>query len=826
MEEIYTFDESSTYSLKKSLSDFMGMTTEQFMIFCSLMETTQSVICGAFILHSLSEFEDYDPETIHIHCSYKGALEINNFLKDEKIVKIEQQNVYITESTNIPSESEAFFFKNRIKARLHYFISHEHIHVYPRIKIYIVENPENILETVKNFDLSLTQIWFDGNNLNATYPQTDIEKKSGYINSEYTDFILHFNPILLERINTYKKRGFVLTYDVPSTTVTIRSDEDLYVIPDDLIVNFLYRNLIRKMVNNLIEYNSPDYKEILGQADFYLTYFWLEKYLEEDPLKLLLNLLKKLEMKKCLLPSWIQYTYTEQNKVRKREFKPYKPPTADEQNKTEIVKMLLFEVCELSKFILTSIKKFKLYKLRAFQIVSRKYELDMESISDISKKHQNDKDIYDRYKYERKQTLVYDKAKMLCLKKDEEIRFQKVSKDIRKKNNTREIEWLNITDPIVTDPVRFNEKELISYHSQPPTMTIEDDKEVYTNKRGCMSIHTFGIYNINAYLKGEAVEGYNTQDDTRDEDLDLVEEDARERLVFFLANSRDLSDLTPYCYTLSDLANDVGHRLYLNCENGRSTQKDELLEQIDNAIIKLSLGGNQIYVPLGEIINAIYNTKKQIFILIPTEKVFKHTASMVYTYRSYNVRSIDHCQDGSNKNIHTIRICQGDGEGDDCWPIDETLETVQYTKDTFYLERKYYVDDQYIEYLDVDQTMFEESLTEDILIDKLQDEMREILSFMEYEQRYDFLNENIRKLLSMSENDRDELVFNNMSDIQKLLYKTRNLLNFMSNDEKNDFLTRYITISDVEEILNEIEETNYDETKVRDLYTFIKIRTY
>jgi hypothetical protein len=85
MEEIHTFDESSTDSVKKSLSDFMGMTSEQFMIFCSLMESTQSVICGAFILHSLSEFEDYHPETIHIHCTYRGALEINNFLKDEKI---------------------------------------------------------------------------------------------------------------------------------------------------------------------------------------------------------------------------------------------------------------------------------------------------------------------------------------------------------------------------------------------------------------------------------------------------------------------------------------------------------------------------------------------------------------------------------------------------------------------------------------------------------------------------------------------------------------------------------------------------------------------
>jgi hypothetical protein len=461
-----------------------------------------------------------------------------------------------------------------------------------------------------------------------------------------------------------------------------------------------------------------------------------------------------------------------------------------------------------------------------------KYKLDPdlkvrdEFLSEISKKNDRDKKIYERYKYERKQSLVYEKGKMLCLKKDEEIRFQKVAKDIRKENNTREIEWINITDPIVTDPVIFNERELVTSNSQPPIITIEDGKEVSKNRTGCMSIHTFGIYNINSYLKGEAVEGYNTQDDLRDEDLDLIEEDARERLVFFLANSTDLSDLTPYCYTLSDLANNVAHRLYLNCKKGKATQKDELLEEIDEAIIKLSLGGHQIYVPLGEIIHAIYNTKKQIFILIPTEKVFKYTASMVYTYRSYNSRSIDHCQDGSNKTIHTIRVCQGDGEGDNCWPINETLETVEYSKDKFYMKRKYYVDDQFIESLDVDQTLMDESIKEDILTDNLQNEMTEILSFMDDEQRYDFLDNNISKLLIMTDNDREELAFKNMSDLQILLYKTRNSLHFMSNDEKNDFLSKYISIADTEEILNELEQRDYDETKIRDLYNFIRIRTY
>ena len=51
-------------------------------------------------------------------------------------------------------------------------------------------------------------------------------------------------------------------------------------------------------------------------------------------------------------------------------------------------------------------------------------------------------------------------------KKYEVIRFQKVEKDIRKQTNSREIKWLNIVDHVVTEPINFNEKELVSYHSQ------------------------------------------------------------------------------------------------------------------------------------------------------------------------------------------------------------------------------------------------------------------------------------------------------------------------------------------------------------------------
>ena len=74
-------------------------------------------------------------------------------------------------------------------------------------------------------------------------------------------------------------------------------------------------------------------------------------------------------------------------------------------------------------------------------------------------------------------------------KKYEVIRFQKVEKDIRKQTNSREIKWLNIVDHVVTEPINFNEKELVSYHSQWPSFDMDEDGEkVFTNTRGCLSM--------------------------------------------------------------------------------------------------------------------------------------------------------------------------------------------------------------------------------------------------------------------------------------------------------------------------------------------------
>jgi hypothetical protein len=69
---------------------------------------------------------------------------------------------------------------------------------------------------------------------------------------------------------------------------------------------------------------------------------------------------------------------------------------------------------------------------------------------------------------------------------------------------------------------------------------------------------------------------------------------------------------------------------------------------------------------------ALYKTKKQTFILIPTNKGFGYNASLSNGYEIDNT-SADHCQEGTEKKIlYAIKTCSGNGE-DLCWPVNTKL---------------------------------------------------------------------------------------------------------------------------------------------------------
>jgi len=179
------------------------------------------------------------------------------------------------------------------------------------------------------------------------------------------------------------------------------------------------------------------------------------------------------------------------------------------------------------------------------------------------------------------------------------------------------------------------------------------------------------------------------------------------RLIFFLATSEKLDKLTPFCYNLDLLTKDIGSLLYVECED---IDNQEGLNYLfgQNPIITLNFGFS-IYVPLSEILDAIYNTKNQVFVLVPTDKVFKYTASMAIQFGTVQSGlGGHHCQEGSNKPLHTIKVCKGT-EGNVCWPVNEAIELNEVYPDSYFMKQKFYIWSKSVSSMDAQSTIANQS---------------------------------------------------------------------------------------------------------------------
>uniref|UniRef100_A0A6C0H2K7 Uncharacterized protein n=1 Tax=viral metagenome TaxID=1070528 RepID=A0A6C0H2K7_9ZZZZ len=253
----------------------------------------------------------------------------------------------------------------------------------------------------------------------------------------------------------------------------------------------------------------------------------------------------------------------------------------------------------------------------------------------------------------------------------EKYKSEKEDKE-KSKPNTRNIPALNIVRPSRT--------KLVDY----------DEKNRMVGKK-CINASTHSLYNINAFLKGKYVSNYTT-DGKRNREYDLPPanpRDAMKRVIFFLATSDKLDDLTPFCYNLDLLTKDIGNQLYVECKDFNDMQGLNYLFG-QNPVVKLDLEF-AIYVPLSEILDAIYNTKKQVFVLVPTEKVLKYTASMAVQFGTIgSMVSGHHCQEGSYKQLHTIKVCKG-SEENACWPVNEAIELNEVYPNSYFMKQKFYI---------------------------------------------------------------------------------------------------------------------------------------
>jgi hypothetical protein len=105
---------------------------------------------------------------------------------------------------------ESFLRRNGIKA--------VHRYMYPRSRRYgeadgfhfdvmAVRNKKSPLQVVNNFDLTFCQVWFDGNDCYATFPD-HVRKKEGWVQKEYLPVLFRGNHFIKDRIKKYRRRGY------------------------------------------------------------------------------------------------------------------------------------------------------------------------------------------------------------------------------------------------------------------------------------------------------------------------------------------------------------------------------------------------------------------------------------------------------------------------------------------------------------------------------------------------------------------------------------------------------------------------------------------
>lgn len=596
------------------LKGFLNLVEEEFSSFCNLLKNTGSIIAGGSILGWWSD--TFSSDDIDIYANANGARLLYDFF----------DNAYgindITSLNIAPAYDESFFRANNISSRIFFKLP-----VKSRsVDLMVVDDSTTVIDVVENFDLSFCKIFFDGELVYTTGENIlqHINERSGYLADSYVPSLLKINKFIVNRIKKYKQRGFSIKYNINSSedadcikNIDVKHTKTP-VSMEEWLVKKIYKDLLTFIKHHILTMDT---------MKIYLNYFRLNNYTFDSLLEMIRN------NSSWIIPGWIRYYYPENKHIT----------------------------------IFLVVGSLQYFYPKPFSIVPESYgdylRNFMINVMEIENEDEFDK-IQDKFRVNRRKfynkvilSEYYSKLTNLSLLKKELKQRKTMNLKIRRDSGNRRIEELhNFVSP---SDIRY---------------VIYPEKEIIESSQGCQDILTQGIYNINAYLKGEAVEGYDISTGERDDSLDLEpvsQEESRDRLVFFLSIKKDELDLQPYCYSLEQLENDVKTLLYSTTCEGDSMRN--IVSGLNDPIIRLDFG-TRVYLKLSDLLGALYKTKKQVFVLQPTDTVFERTASFETTMGGSYV-SADHCQDGSDKRLYNIMACEGNGD-DLCYPVTESIQTI------------------------------------------------------------------------------------------------------------------------------------------------------
>jgi hypothetical protein len=620
-------DSPKTQKARSNLSNYLsGFDFESYKGFKQLLKNTGSIIAGGSILSAIHNEKIND---IDIYAHKEGARQIIEFLNKHYYHNNFKQTFY--EHNISPAYDESFLRANNIKIRFNLNYKGR-LNSFSReletsIDIMIVDDSLKLENVVSNFDLTFCQVYFDGEKFVTSHPDHVIAK-SGFLEDSYIKSLLKFNKFTINRIQKYKEKNYTIKY-----TLNKIHCETLLEMKQKKTVVSLEEWIVKKIYDHLIRITR---QEAIPKNEFIISHFLLLDFTYEGLFKFITKNIKD----RCFIPGWMICHYKTDSSILKHYL--LYSLTSKLSNPFENIKLDEYRDCVVD-FIQKKI---------GFPEIT-----DTDKLDSYKRKMMNRKDHFFG-----KPFLVqyYNLLSKICILK--KIQDRNKTEIMKLKGKTRSIEKLNIfVNPSSLSRKIYPEKNLI------------EDK--ITGR--CKDLLTTGLNNINAYLKGEKVEAYTIDgerppdDDLEDYDYDQVTpEEARKRLVFFV-ETRD--GYIPVCYNLDMIENiDIKSAVYSTTCEGESLRN--INAGFDDPIFKLNMGDFQVFVYLKSLLWALYKTKKQVFILTKPDLpiYFSNTASLQAVIGT-DWTSLDHCQNGSDKYVYNIEICE-EKDGNLCYPIIEANE--------------------------------------------------------------------------------------------------------------------------------------------------------
>ena len=160
----------------------------------------KAVIAGGAILSIVHKeyVKDYD---LYVNKSYAKDI-IKYLLSDGEVITL--VSIY-----NTPAYDQSFFRKNKIIGRLLFRIKFDDDSIDDSIYIdlIIVRDDTKLIDVVSNFDLTFCEVWYDGIDFYANYPD-DVRKKVGSLKQDYVESLVCGNTFILRRMRKYRRRGY------------------------------------------------------------------------------------------------------------------------------------------------------------------------------------------------------------------------------------------------------------------------------------------------------------------------------------------------------------------------------------------------------------------------------------------------------------------------------------------------------------------------------------------------------------------------------------------------------------------------------------------